>query len=135
MRIISKCNRGARIVDMLEALKFMSMNERIEYNVCLSMLLIYKMIDPSYLRDKVNLVRYEGALTARRGDKVYIERCRISEQRRMLLRNGFKMYNDLPCEVRRERNLKCFKRLLVQHIKGRERAVSKNKRLAFALVL
>jgi len=67
----------------------MSINERIECNVCL---LMYKMINgscPSYLRDKVNLIQYEGALTARRGDKVYIERCRTSEQQRMLLHNGF----------------------------------------------
>jgi len=67
MRMILKCNRSVRIVDMLEALKFMSINERIEYNVCL---LVFKMINgqcPSYLRDKINLVQYEGALTARRG--------------------------------------------------------------------
>jgi len=51
-----------------------------EFNVCL---LIFKMINgqcSSYLRDKVNLVQYEGALTARRGDKVCIERCKTSEQ-------------------------------------------------------
>jgi len=122
MRII--WNRSVRIVDMLEALKLMSINERIEYNVCL---LSFKMINgqcPSYLRDKVNLVRYEGALTARRREKVYIEKCRTSEQQRMLLHNGFKVYNDLPCEVRRERNLKCFGRLLARHIKGRERVCS-----------
>jgi len=52
MRIILKCNRSVRIVDTLERLKFMSINERIEYNV---RLLIFKMINgqcPSYLRDK-----------------------------------------------------------------------------------
>jgi len=51
-KIILKCNK--RIIDMLEALHFMSINERIECNVCL---LIYKMINescPSYLRDKIN---------------------------------------------------------------------------------
>jgi len=79
---------------------------------------------PSYLRDKVKLVQYEGTLTAWRGEKVYIEKCRTSEQQRMLLHNGIKMYNDLPCEVRRERNWKCFRRLLVQHIKERERGSS-----------
>jgi len=102
MRIILKCNKSIRTVDILEALKFMSINERIEYNICL---LIYKMSNgscPSYLRDNVNLVRYEGVLTASRGDKVYIEKYRTSEQQRMLLHNGFKMYNDLPCEVRRK---------------------------------
>jgi len=66
---------------MLEALKFMSINERIEYNICL---LVFKMINgqcPSYLRDKVKLVQYEGTLSARREEKVYIEKCRTSEQR------------------------------------------------------
>jgi len=85
---------------MLQALNFMSIKERIEFNVCL---LILKMINgrcPSYLREKVNLVRYEGVLATRRGDKVCIERCKTSEQQRMLLHNGFKIFNDLPCEVR-----------------------------------
>jgi len=107
---------------MLQALNFMSIKERIEFNV---RLLIFNMINgrcPFYLPDRVNLVRYEGALAARRGDKACIERCKTSEQQRKpLLHNGFKMYNDLPCEVRGERDLKCFRRMLVQHIKGRER--------------
>jgi len=57
MRIILRCNRSVRIVDMLEALQFMSIAEGIECNVYL---LIYKMINglyPFYLRDKVNLVQ------------------------------------------------------------------------------
>jgi len=121
MRIVLRCNRGVRTADMLQTLNFMSIKERIEFNVCL---LIFKMINGqclSYLRDKVNLVQYEGALTARREGKMCIERCKTSEQQIMLLHNGFKMYNDLPCEVRGERSLKCFRRKLVQHIKGKER--------------
>jgi len=100
----------------------MSINEKIEYNVWL---LIFKMINGQcpYLRVKVKLIQYEGALTARREDN--IEKCRTSEQQRMLLHNGFRIYNDLSCEVRRERNLKCFRRLLVQHIKGREHVNSR----------
>jgi len=72
----------------------------------------------------IMLVQYEETLTARREEKVYIEKCRTSEQQRMLLHNEFKMCNDLPCEVRRERNWKCFRRLLVQHVKERERGSS-----------
>jgi len=114
---------------MLEGLKFMSINERREKDVCL---LIFKMINGSclsYLRVKVNLVQYEGEFPARQGDKVYIEKCRTSEQQRMLLHNEFKMYNDLSCEVRRERNLKYFRRLLVQHIKGRSVYVACSKQI------
>jgi len=80
MRIVLRRNRGVRTADMLRALNFMSIKERIEFNVCL---LMFKMINgqcPSYPRDKVNLVRYEGALTARRGDKMCIERCKTNER-------------------------------------------------------
>jgi len=104
MRIVLRCNRGVRTADILQALNFMSIKERIGFNVCL---LIFKMINgrcPSYLRDRVNLVRYEEALATRRWDKVCIKRCKTSEQQRMLLHNGFKMFNDLPCEVRGERS-------------------------------
>jgi len=121
MKVVLRCNRGVRTADMLQALNFMSIKERIEFNVCL---LIFKMINgrfPSYLRDRVNLIRYEGALATSRGDKVCIERYKTSEQQRMLLHNGFKMFNDLSCEVRGERDLKYFRRMLVQHIKSRER--------------
>jgi len=41
MKIILKCNRSVRIVDMSKTLKFMSINDRIEYNVCL---FFFKMI-------------------------------------------------------------------------------------------
>jgi len=54
----------------------------------------------------------EGTLAARRGEKVYIEKCKTSEQQRMLLHNGFKMYNDLPREVRREQDCKRFRERL-----------------------
>jgi len=59
----------------------------------------------------------------RGGEKKCILR-RTSEQQRMLLHNGFKMYDDLSCEARREQDWKCFRRLLVQHIKERERESS-----------
>jgi len=41
MRVILRCNYKTRIKDMLEPLHFMSIEERIEYNVCI---FIHKMV-------------------------------------------------------------------------------------------
>jgi len=65
-----------------------------------------------------------STINTRQRDRIYIEKCKTSEEQRMLLQNGFKMYNDLPSELKREPNLKCFRRLLVQYIKRRERVSS-----------
>ena len=42
MKIILRCNYRTRIEDMLKALQFMSIKERIKYNVCI---LIHKMVN------------------------------------------------------------------------------------------
>jgi len=120
MRIIIRCNRRIRIVDMLETFQFMSINERIEYNVCLLINKIINGLCPSYLRDKVNLVQHVSSINTRQRDRIRIEKCRTNEEQRSLLHNGFKMYNDPPNELKRERNLKCFRRLLIQYIKRRK---------------
>lgn len=80
MRIKLKCNKRARIRNMLEALHFMSIEERIEYNVCL---LIYKMINgmcPCYLYGKSELMQQKSAINTRQKENVYIERCRSREE-------------------------------------------------------
>lgn len=56
MRIILRCKKTVRISDILEALCFMSIRERIEYNVCV---LVYKIINgmcPNYLSNQIELV-------------------------------------------------------------------------------
>ncbi|CAL1671997.1 unnamed protein product [Lasius platythorax] len=116
MRIILKCNKKTRIRDMLEALHFTSIDERIEYNVCL---LVYKMINgmcPSYLYNKSELVKHRSAINTRQKENVYIERCRSREEQKMLLHDGFKMYNKLPNDIKKEQRLQNYRRMLAQHI-------------------
>jgi len=52
-----RCSYRTKIKDMLEALNFVSIRERIKYNVCI---LIHKMIMgecPDYLKNKIELIR------------------------------------------------------------------------------
>jgi len=62
MRIILRCSYGTKIKNMLEAVNFMSIKARIEYNICI---LIHKMIMgecPNYLKNKVELVRMDQSI-------------------------------------------------------------------------
>lgn len=66
MRIIFRCSKRVRIMDMLEALHFMTIKERIEFNVCL---LVHKMVNgmcPNYLRNKIELGQYESAMNTKK---------------------------------------------------------------------
>ena len=57
----------------------------------------------------------------RKDENLCIDRCRTREEQKMLLHDGFRMYNDLPNEVKNEQTLSGFKKVLVQYIMGRER--------------
>lgn len=127
MRIILRCNRRVRILDMLEALCFMSIKERIEYNVCL---LVYKIVNglcPNCLCNEIKVLQGEGIINTRQRGKIYINRRRTTEAKKMLLYEGyymkgiFKMYNNLPVDIRSEENLQSFKRMLALYIKRKER--------------
>lgn len=87
MRIILRCNRRVKIVDMLEALSFTSIKKRIEYNVCMIVYKIMKGLCPKYLRNKVEVVQYEGVGTRRVGN-IYINRCKTSEEQKCYCTKG-----------------------------------------------
>lgn len=121
MRIILRCNLRTKIKDMLEALQFMSIRERIEYNVYI---LIHKMINgrcPSYLNNKIELVQSRGSIVRTRQEgNIYIVKSKTTEGQKMLLHDGFVIFNSLPNEVKSEHELQSFKKALVPYIKSRK---------------
>lgn len=120
MRIILRCNNRTKIEDMLEALHFMSIRERIEYNVCI---FIHKMINgecPNYLKNKIELIGTEDGVQTRQRGNIHINRCKTREEQKMLLYDGIKMYNNLPNEIKMEERLRSFKKALVPYIRSRE---------------
>lgn len=54
----------------------------------------------------------------KQGD-ICINRCKTSEEQRMLLFDGFNLYNKLLQKIKREENLLRFRRALVKYIKQR----------------
>lgn len=113
MRAILRCSREARIIDMLEALSFMSIQRRIEYN---SLIFIYKMIhsekDMSIEEKSVRMiVRDEGTTTRQKG-QIKIDRRKTVNAQKDLFYKGLLLYNDLPRETREACTLQEFKRKL-----------------------
>jgi len=119
MRVILQCNYRTRVSDMLEALQFMSIKERIEYNTCI---FVHKMVIgqcPNYLKNKIKVVGVNEGINTRQVGKLRIDRCKTREEQKMLLHDGFLMYNDLPAELKSEERLTDFRRALVPYIKSK----------------
>jgi len=103
---------------MLEALHFMSIKEKIAYNVYI---FIHKMVIgecPSYLKNKIELVGMDGRVQTRQKDNIRIGKCKTREEQETLLYDGFITYNDLPNEIKKEERLQSFKSALVPYIKS-----------------
>lgn len=86
--------------------------------------LVYKIVYgmcPNYLLNQIELVQYDNVINTRQKGNIYVERCKTNEEQKMLLHDGFKLYNSLPIEIKNELRLQSFRRMLVQHIKRRER--------------
>lgn len=80
MRIILRRDRKEKIIRMMEALKFMSIKERIEYNVCL---LVYKIVNgmcPKYLSREIEIVKARNNRNTRKGKNLCIDTCKRLER-------------------------------------------------------
>src|SRR5436190_17653076 len=68
MRIILRKDRKEKVTNMLKVLKFMSIKDRIKYNVCI---LVYKMVNklcPQYLSKEVEMVQARSNRNTRKGN-------------------------------------------------------------------
>jgi len=59
---------------------------------------------PDYLKSEIEQVRREEGVQTKSKGNIHIKKCTIREgQKKMLLYNGFKMYNNLFNEIRKEK--------------------------------
>lgn len=117
MRVILQCKRNTRVECMLQTLQFMSVRQKLHYNVCIFIFKILKGMLPEVLRDRLEIVGEDyGRDTRQKGNIVIQLRKRRSAQKSVFY-EGVKMYNALPIEVKQCDKIEAFKRLLKEHIK------------------
>lgn len=117
MRAILMVNRYTPIRTMLQVLGFMSVKQRVHYNVCM---LIYKMkngLSPGYLSEEVRLVSDRHRYETRSRNDIDIAATRTKTAEKSLSYMGFQMFNDLPKKLKEEERLERFKRGLIEHVK------------------
>lgn len=94
---------------MLEALQFMSVRQRLEYNV---IVFIYKMVNGMYSEEETGRVRRVGDITeraTRQSENLNIEYKKTTAVQKSIMYDGIKMYNRVPNYMTNIKDLKQFK--------------------------
>jgi len=73
-----------------------------------------------YLKNKVELVGTVQKVQTRQKDNIYTSKCKTREEQKILLHDGFKMYNFIPNKIKNKSKLQNFRRALVPYIRSKE---------------
>ncbi|KAM0724671.1 hypothetical protein ACS0PU_009055 [Formica fusca] len=102
MRIILQCDRHTKVERMLQALQFMSIKQRLYYNVCIFIFKILKNMLPEQLRNRLEIVGNESERQTRQAGDIAIKYRRTRSAQKSMFYEGVKMYNALPAEIKRK---------------------------------
>lgn len=119
MRIILNCHFRTHRIDMLNALGWMSVSQRIKYN---TLVMIFKMnhgLVPTYMNDNVILVNQIHDHNTRNRNDFRLPLTRSEQVKKNLFYNGLKMYNDLPNDMKEIISLNIFKKVCAKYVKDK----------------
>lgn len=117
MRTILKLNRYTSKTFMLEALKWMSVSQKIKMSV---LILVYKIKNkmlPTYLTNRLVYVDDIHHHYLRNKSNFRLNFFCNNKTQNMLMYNGLKLYNELPNSLKFEQNFKKFKKALIKYVK------------------
>lgn len=101
---------------MLKALNWMSINQRIKYNV---LVMIFKMIKgllPKYLSDNLIFTNEIHNVRTRQENQLRIPKFNTEFARKNVFVIGLKMYNDLPKNIKESNSLNQFKQKCSEYV-------------------
>ena len=58
-------------------------------------------------------------MQTRNKENLHINKCKTREQQKML-HDGFKLYNSLPSDMKKEQNLYSFKKKIVSYLRAKD---------------
>ncbi|XP_046743250.1 uncharacterized protein LOC124409579 [Diprion similis] len=120
MRAILRCDRYTRVRDMLNAVNFLTIRQRLMYNVCLFVYKIMRGTMPRYLREQIRMVGETHNYNTRQKKNINIEYRKTTAGQKCVTYTGFEMYNKLPADVKEATNINEYKRKLLEYIKRRQ---------------
>ena len=115
MRIILECHYRTHICDMLKTLKWLSVEQRLDYNICCQMWKIVNKQAPSYLNHinvQTSTVHNYNTRAASQNN-IHV----AHSHKNSLKANGTEAWNSLPPHIKNCDNFRHFKNLLLKHIR------------------
>lgn len=116
MRVILQCDRYTKIERMLQALQFMSIRQRLYYNMSIFIFKILNNMMPEQLKDRLSIVGHRTGRQTRQAENIAVDFRKTKSAQKSLFFEGVIMYNALPDEVKRCERLDIFKRILKEFI-------------------
>lgn len=117
MRIILRVNRRTPVCDMLNALQWLSVKQRVTF---LTLLLIHKIVKgyaPGYLKSRIQRGRDIHNYGTRNANEIRSASFLLASTQNSLYYKGVRMYNRLPEDVKAENNVRAFKRKCLSFVK------------------
>lgn len=121
MRIILQCHRRTHITDMLAQLSWMSINQRMIFNVLVFVYKIKFNLLPAYLSENIRYVNDVQPYPLRNANDFRLLSFRNQRTENMVMHKGLSIFNSLPIEIKNETNIYRFKNLTINYIKHRFR--------------
>lgn len=118
MRLILRVNRRTPVRDMLSALHWLSVRQRVTF---LTLMLIHKIVKgyaPDYLSGRIQRGRDIHSYSTRRANVARSAPLLMASTQNSLFCKGIRMYNTLPENVRSASNLNTFKRQCLTFVKA-----------------
>lgn len=116
MRVILQCKREIKVEDMRNALCFMSIKQRLYYNMCIFIYKAVKGLLPDYLTNKLQIVGAVSDRQTRQKENIVIHFRRTNHAQKSVCYAGIRMYNELPTEIKSSERLEQLKRKLKEYI-------------------
>ena len=115
MRIILECHYRTHICDMLKTLKWLSVEQRLHYNICCQMWKIKNNQAPSYL-DHINVETrtvHDYNTRAASQSNIHV----TQSHKNSLKANGTRAWNSLSPKIKNCDNFRNFKHQLLKHVR------------------
>lgn len=117
MRIVLRCRKRTHVQDMLDALQWLNVKQRIMYRTLVVIFKVKNNMMPKYLSDKIMLVGDGHQYPLRNVGDFRLKSNTTENSRKTLVVNGFMEYNKMPKTIKEEINLEIFKRKVLEYVK------------------
>lgn len=118
MRIILKCDFLTSKKFMLDALNWLSISQRIKFNVLVLIFKIKNGLVPQYLSDDVTFVHDVHNVNLRNRNNFRLPNFRMNITTKSLFYEGIKLFNGLPDDIKNINSLDTFKNKCKNYIRN-----------------